>query len=89
MADNKLATKPTAAVTEEATAPVEEATTATNTEITQTIRLVRFKLAGLQADARRRLPFMSPTQEVAQAKVKAAVAALSEFASSLDKQPID
>lgn len=79
--------------TKTATAPVktadvkDEVTLPTNTEITQTIRLIRFKLSGLQADARRSRPFMSPSQNEAVAKVKAAVAALEDFANYLDKQP--
>lgn len=79
--------------TKTAAAPVktadvkDEVTLPTNTEITQTIRLIRFKLSGLQADARRSRPFMSPSQSEAVAKVKAAVAALEDFANYLDKQP--
>ena len=65
----------------------DEVTLPTNQEITQTIRLIRFKLSGLQADARRNKPFMSPSQSEAAAKVKAAVAALEDFANYLDKQP--
>ncbi|MCM3615740.1 hypothetical protein M3672_15010 [Microbacterium enclense] len=65
----------------------DEVTLPTNQEITQTIRLIRFKLSGLQQDARRARPFMSPSQDEAAAKVKAAVAALEDFANYLDKQP--
>lgn len=82
MADTK-----TAPAQKPAVENVDESAATTNEQVSQTIRLIRFKLSGLQADARRRKPFMSASQEEAAAKVKAAITALEDFANYLDKQP--
>lgn len=48
-------------------------------DISQTLRLLRFKLSALQADARRKRPFMSATPDEARAKLNSALVVLREF----------
>jgi len=55
-------------------------------ELTQAIRLLRFKISGLQADARRASPFLSRSQEEATAKYRAAIKTVTELAAMIDQQ---
>jgi hypothetical protein len=55
-------------------------------ELTQAIRLLRFKIGTLQADARRKAPFLSRSQEEARAKYAAAIHTVVEMADFIDQQ---
>jgi len=74
----------------DATAPVDAASEAPKEidtkEVSQTIRLLRFKLSTLAGDARRKNPFMSRSQEEAKAKYRAAIKSVSELANFIDSQ---
>lgn len=69
-----------------ATAPVAEKNENPREEVSQTIRLIRFKLGQLAADAKRSRPFMSKSQDEAKARYDAALKTLNEVANFLDKE---
>lgn len=83
MAENKTATATAQKPANEAPVEVNEITTA---DISQAFRLLRFRLNTLAADARRRNPFMSRSQEEAKAKFAAAFKSIIEMSDFLDKQ---
>lgn len=73
------------------TAPVQKPAVETVAEIdpkelTQAIRLLRFKIGTLQADARRKAPFLSRSQDEARAKYAAAIKTVTEMAEFIDQQ---
>jgi hypothetical protein len=81
MADTKTTS------TAPAAAPVATATEANSRdEARNSINLLRYKLNELERDSKRVRPFLSRTQAEAQAKFKAALSSLSEFATFIDQQ---
>ena len=80
MAENKTAATP--AVTVETT----EEFVIDSKELSQAFRLLRFKIGTLQADARRKAPFLSRSQDEARAKYVAAVKTVTELAAYIDQQ---
>ncbi|WP_243224573.1 hypothetical protein [Microbacterium sp. CIAB417] len=55
-------------------------------EITQAFRVLKFKLSTLQADARRRLPYMSATKEEAERKYAEAFKSVRDMTTQLARE---
>ncbi|WP_295825130.1 hypothetical protein [uncultured Microbacterium sp.] len=54
-------------------------------EATRVLSLVKHEIAEVVADAHRKRPFYAPSVREAEAKAKAALKALDEFAASLNR----
>lgn len=56
-------------------------------DVTQAMRVLKFKLSQLQADARRSRPYMSRTTEEAAGRYRAALNTVIELSEYIDQQP--